>query len=241
MAQNYFSISLPSKCLLYKGIDPNSIQVRAFVGEDSFILAEMTEKNSVEKIIEVLGRCLKGIDVQELTLGDKLYLMVWHAINSYSDGHSAKIICEHCLQEVVVDYKLADLETAYLPDGYQDPYPITLSTGEKANCRLLRVKDELELYRLEKTVQNPKRYQLAYTLVDPNRNIVERVKWLEEMPAKDLAKIQAFQDSFYHGPNFTTNYKCPKCDGEGLFIAPFRLEHFHPDGPALTKNFGTKI
>ena len=34
---------------------------------------------------------------------------------------------------------------------------------------------------------------------------------------------------------------CPKCDGEGLFIAPFRLEHFHPDGPALTKNFGTKI
>lgn len=241
MTQSYFPITLPSRGKLYKDIDPSTIQIRAFTGGDEAILSEMTEKNAVEKLTEVLGRCLKGIDIKELTLGDKLYLLVWHAINSYTDGFKTKIVCETCLQEVSIEYKLADLETIYLPDNYHEPHLISLSDGKQIGCRLLRIKDEMQISTFEKGISNPYLYRIAIFVMDSTKDIVERVKWLEDLPAKDVAKLRAFQDSFYHGPNFEKKYCCPKCAGEGTFIVPFRFDHFYPYGNTLIKSFGVKV
>lgn len=241
MAHNYFSIKLPSKCLLYKDVNPDNVKVRVFTGADEAILSEISEKNATEKITEVLGRCLQGIDIKELTLGDKLFLMTWHAINSYSDGFSASIVCEHCLLKVDIDYKLGDAEIVYLPDTFKEPIDVPLSDNSIVHCRLARVKDELSIDKLEKQMSNTYLYTMAMTIIDKDKDIVQRVEWLENMPSKDTAKLRAVQDSYYHGLNFALKYTCPKCAGEGRFTAPFRFEHFFPYGSALVKNFGTKV
>lgn len=239
---NYFSIELPSRCKPYKNVDPSAIRVRAFTGGDEAILASASEKTLPEKIIDVLGRCLEGIDIKELTLGDKLFLMVWHAINSYSDGFSLPIICEHCLLKISVDYKLEDAEIKYLPDDFKEPISVSLFDGTIVNCRLVRVKDELYINKLEREINdNVYLHNIAVCIVDDSKDLIQKVDWLSNLSSKDVAKIRAVQDSYYHGVDFTMKYTCPKCQGRGTFIAPFRLDQILPYGDTLVKNFGIKV
>ncbi len=238
---NFFSIELPSRCKPYKDVDPSAIRVRAFTGGDEAMLAETTEKNAATKLTDVLGRCLEGVDIKEITLGDKLFLMVWHAINSYSDGFTATITCQHCLQQIKVSYNLADAEIVYLSDKFKEPIDVKLSDGTVAKCKLVRVKDEIQLERMAQTVENIYLQSIAMTIVNPEKDLMEKIKWLEDLPSKDVAKIRAVQDSFYHGPDFKMKYTCDKCAGEGKFTAPFRFEHLIPYGDALVKNFGVKV
>lgn len=241
MTQNYLSIELPSKCKLYSNVDPEQIKVRAFTGGDEAILSEITERNALEKITEVLGRSLQGIDIKELSLGDKLYLMVWHAINSYSDGFSTSIVCEHCLMKSTIEYKLADADIVCLADDFKEPIERSLSDGSVVKCRLARVKDELQINRMARDLGNVHLHTIAVTIIDSQKDIVQKVNWLNDLSSKDIAKIRAIQDTYYHGPDFKMKYKCPKCAGEGTFIAPFRFVHFFPYGDVLTKNFGVEI
>jgi hypothetical protein len=241
MNHSYFDFDLPSKGKLYQGINLSEIKVRAFTGAEEALLSEMNERNSARKISEALGRCLQGIDIKDLTLGDELQLMVWHAINSYTDGFSTKVICEECLQSIEVEYNLADMTTIYLPDSFREPYPILLSDGRTVNCRLMRVRDELQLEKATFEGEESFLRTIAAYIVDPDKDIVEKADMVKKLHAKDSAKLRAFQESFRHGPDFTTFYTCPKCEGRGVFQAPFRLEHFFPHGNTLTKTFGVKI
>lgn len=238
--QNYFVLDLPSKGLVYPNYTKGSIKVRPLTGGDESILATMNERNMMDKLIEVLQRTVEGIDVRQMTLGDKIALMVWHGINSYTDGFTSKVTCEGCLQSIQVDYKLADSKVQYLPDHFKEPYPVELSNGTKVKCRLLRVSDEIAALEYEKKLQDFYLYRIALTVVD-DKDIVQRVDWLAQLPAKDVAKIRAFQDVFYHGPTFIYDYQCSLCGYKGTFYSPFRFEHFFPYGDALRKNYGIKI
>ena len=241
MSENYLPISLPSKCLPYDGIDSSKVLIRPYCGSDEILLSQITPLNLESKFLCVLKNVLQGIDPERLTLGDRFYIILWEFINSYTNVISLTTLCSNCLKEVEFSVDLSVLDVTYLPDGYKQPYSVTLSDGSKVKLKLLSVKDVIEAEKYSKNdSENDFLYEYAGSVVD-DRGLPERVTWLQNLKARDLALIRAFQEKFVHGPNMVTKVICPKCQEEEEIIIPFRFTFFFPAGAALVDAFGKRI
>jgi len=237
---NYVPIRLPSKCLPYEGVNPDDVKIRAYQGRDEIFLAEITPINIEQKFLQVLNNVLRGIDPQKLTLGDRLYIIVWECINSYTEIVRVKDICSYCFKEAEFSVDLRELEVIELPDNYKQPYEVKLPSGKVVHLRLLTVKDEIEAQNFERGNDSSFLYKLARSIVD-DRNVLERMRDLENMSAKDITVIRAFHEKFYHGPEMKAKVKCPNCGEEDEISVPFRLDFIFPDGETLGATFGEGI
>lgn len=243
MSENdcFLPINLPSKCLPY-GISPDNIKVRAYQGKEEVYLSQINPLNLERNYIEVLKNVVQGIDPEDLTLGDRLYIIIWECINSYTDILKLKTVCTFCLNEIEIGVDLKELEIAFLPDNYKQPYEVILPvSGKKINLRLLTIKDEIGTEKYEQSHNDAFLYRYAKSIVEDNLDIIQKLELLRGMHSKDLATIRAFHEKFYHGPVLSTNFKCPKCKEEDKTEVPFLLDLLFPSGKTLTEAFGTGI
>lgn len=240
MSDNFVPITLPSQCLTYPEVKPEDIKARAYQGSEEELLSQINPLNLERNYLEVMKRVIQGIDPLKLTLGDRLYLIVWECINSYMDVIKVKTVCGNCLQEVEVLVDLKNLGVIKLPDDYKEPYEVTLPSGKQIKLRLLTVADEIEIEKYQQKHGKSYLYRYARSIVSDD-NIVEKLKALEESLTRDTAKIRTFHEKFYHGPDFTYTYKCPHCGEEDDVEVPFRLDFIFPTGETLTKTFGEEL
>ena len=239
---SFVPISLPSQCLSYPEINPEDIKARAYQGSDEEYLCQLNPLNLEKNYLEVMKRVIQGIDPAKLTVGDRLYFMVWECINSYMDTIRVKTICGNCFQEVEISVNLADLNIIKLPDDYKEPYEISLPSGKQIRLRLLTVGDEIEIDRYRKKHGESHNYRYARSIVSDD-DIVEKLKQMGKISVKDMATIRAFHEKFYHGPDFYYKYTCPKstCEEVDEVEVPFRLELLFPTGETLTQAFGEEL
>ena len=235
--EKYLPINLPSKCLLYEGINLSDVKIRAYQGRDEIFLAEINPINLEQKFLQVLQNVILGIDPKLLTLGDRLYIIIWECINSYMETIKVKTLCSHCLQNIEVEVDLRKLDVIKLPDDFKQPYEVKLSGGNIIHLRLLTIEDEIAILKFEKQSDSGHLYRYARSMVD-DRDVIERMKELESMGSKDIAKIRAFPEKYYHGPDMSTLVICPKCEEEEKIDVPFRLDFLFPIGETLRESFG---
>jgi len=241
MSEYYFPINLPSKALPYENIKPEDITVRAYQGADEIYLAEINPVNIERKFLEVLKNVVRGIDPENLTLGDRLYIIVWEYAKSYSEFITVKnVVCTHCLKEIEVNVDLTQLDVITLPDNYKQPYKVQLPSGNEVQLRLLTIKDEIEAEKLADEKNFGHLYRYARSIVD-DADVLSRLERLKKMSAKDVATIRAFHEKFYHGPDMKMNYVCPECEEEDVLEIPFHLNLIFPYGQTLTDTFGKGI
>lgn len=236
----YLPVNLPSKCLPYEGINPSDIKIRAYQGRDEIFLAEINPINIEQKFLLVLKNVVEGIDPKLLTLGDRLYVIIWECINSYTEILRMKTMCSHCLKEIEVSVDLRKFEKITLPDDFKQPYEVKLPSDKIVHLRLLNIQDEIEIQKFEKNDDSGLLYRYARSIVD-DRDVLERMEELKGLDAKDVATIRAFQEKFYHGPDMKVEIKCPECGEEEWIEVPFRLDLIFPDGEALRSAFGAGI
>lgn len=237
----FLPISLPSKCLPYEGIDEEDITIRAYTAKDEIYLAEINPINLESKYLLVLKEVIHGIDPKLLTLGDRLYIMIWECINSYSPTIRLSTVCSHCLNDIDISIDLRKLNQIDLPDTFHQPYSVKLSgEGKEIALRLLTIKDEIEIERFEKKHRDAHLYRYARSIVS-DTNVLSILEEIAKMSARDLAIIRTFHEKFYHGPDLNTSFTCPKCGEEDDITIPFRLDFLYPYGEALTNAFGEGI
>jgi len=234
---DFLPISLPSRCVTYKDengnpVDPNNVKARPYQGSDEIYLTQINPINLEKNYLEVLKSILLGVDPLQLTLGDRMYLILWEYVNSYSRTMRLKTVCAHCLSDILVTVDLGNLENVELSEEYKGPHKVKLPvSGEKINLRLLTVGDEIEIEKYSRKHRKTSMlYRYARTMVD-EVDVIDRVDRLSTMAAKDLMKIMSFQDEFFHGPEMKTVFTCPKedCGEEDVLDIPFRLDFFFPD------------
>lgn len=235
----YFNIDLPSNCQVYPGVDPSKVRIRAFTGKEEKAIADATPQNFDRKFQQILASVVEGIDVNKLTLGDRKYIMVWLAINSYTPKFPVAFECDTCAAKLEMDVDLSEMAIEKLPDGFKEPVQKQLSSGS-VTLRLLRVEDELKANDLEKTGQNVWLYRYAFSIIpeDTKMSVLDRANAMESMPSKDIAIIRAFHEEYEHGPVMESQYTCGKCGGDGIIAVPFRIQMFLPSGKTLKRYFG---
>lgn len=230
-------LNLPSRCLPYEGVDPSTVKIRAYQGRDEIYLAEINPINLEQKFLEVLRNVLTGINPELLTLGDRLYLIVWECINSYSEIIHVKTLCSHCFKDIEVPVDLRKLEIIRLPENFKQPHEVKLPSGKIVHLRLLNLKDEIAILEFEEKSDLGHLYRYAKSIVD-DKDVLDRISELENMSSKDIARIRAFHENYYHGPDMNTKVTCPKCGKEEEVDIPFRLDFLFPVGEALKRTFG---
>ena len=235
----FVDLVLPSGKKVYGDI--GAVQIRPFKGKDERLIAELTYNNFEKKFLTVLRQVIRGIDPEKLTIGDRLYILVWEAIHSYTSLYPIKFPCSTCLQEIEYEVDLSKLEIISLPTEFKEPYLVTLPSGDNINLRLFRVDDEMKIADYENGGNSSWLYRYALSIVDDKKGVWDRVIYLENINSQDLAAIRAFHEKFYHGPKMQSNYDCPKCGSKGVVEVPFRIEIIFPYGETLTRHFGTRV
>ena len=235
------TLDLPSKGLTYD-IPLSEIKIRPLKGGDEKLLAELSVDNIEIKYLALLKNkikngdpVIKGIDPSKLTLGDRLYILLWLRINSYSPIFKSSLVCQNCFKEVHIDIDLTKIEEKSLPEDFKQPYEIILANSDKLFLRLFTIDDEIKSYEKEKRdgTESTYLYRLALSMVD-SRSILERISYLEDLPSSDLAKIKYFHESHIHGPILDNiAYTCPKCQEVGQLTLPFRPNWLLPSGTEI--------
>jgi len=216
---NYRNIELPSKCAVYN-ITPDQFQIRTLTGADEMALSELTSRNFETKLCTVMDRFIDGISSKDLTVGDRLYLLIWQKIQSYgSDYRVNDFICGGCAMNKSHTFDLALMETKEL-GKFDDT--VTLSDGTKVTLRPMLVRDELLVSKYESNGNSSWLYRLALTIVDAEKDIMELVSWLGELPAVDIKEIRNWHKSVEHGTIMELEYECPTCGWRGQVAIPFR-------------------
>ncbi len=239
MSLSHLPVSLPSGCRTYHNINPEDITVRPYNGEDETTLAQINPTNIEKNFLVILRRVMLGIDPKMLTLGDRLYLIIWLFINSYSETVRVKQMCSHCLQDQEFTVDMRKFEVKLLDPDLRIPTEIQLPvSGITVHLRPLTVGDEVEIERLAASGTDVHRYRYARTIVgqdDPVGKMEEMRSW----HAKDLARIRYYHEiQADHGPITTVTIPCPACGQEEVVSVPFRFDFFYPEGSTLGDCFG---
>jgi len=237
MNDKFLPIKLPSRCLTYD-VQPEEIRVRPYTGGDEVFLAEINIVNCNVKFREVLRRVVQGIDPGELTFGDKLYLMVWEYINSYTEMIYEMDVCSHCMKTVSFPVDLREMDFTAFPEDMVLPLPISITNEETLYIKVLTLDDEIQIEKYSQIHPDGFLYKLALQLVDEKKDVLARMEYLRDSSAKVTAKVRAAAQSLYHGPSFQYTGKCPNCGEEDTIEVPFRFEFLFPTGEILTKAFG---
>jgi len=150
MDSDFKPIKLPSRCLVYDGVDPDGISIRTLKGKDEKLIAEVNYDNFEKKFLLLLKNIIKGVDPIKLTVGDRLFILLWEAINSYSKDFDIEHTCIECYEKIKSTVDLSDLEVIELSKDFKEPYEKKLSDGSIVKLRLFTVQDEINIAAYEK-------------------------------------------------------------------------------------------
>ena len=235
-SSEFIDLLLPSKGLPYKDKEGKvpTTKIRPMKVKDEKLIAEMTGNNFEVRFLQLIRNTVRGIDAKEMTIGDRLYCILWLRINSYSPKYAIEFNCLSCNKRILNEFDLSKLTVLELPKDYHEPMEAILEdAGDKIQLRLLRVTDEMEIAQKVASGNDEEwilRY--AYSIVG-SMTVPERIKYILGLTSRDFSIIRGYQEIFNHGVDFRQSYTCPDCGATEVLDIPFRPGLLIPEGSAM--------
>ncbi len=207
--------------------------IREMTATEEGFLASQKMLKSGEAFERILRNCVveKDIDLDNLLVGDRYYLMLAIRRLTYGDDYDFKVRCASCGQTFNMSVNLADLPIKKLEGDLDATHTITLPrTGKKVTFRLLRGRDEKKIATtLRKTPQEIIRLSLfLHTVaVDGSENFSE--KFFETLPGADSQYYRKEIDAVTCGVDTVVEVECPECDNEFEVQLPISENFFFPN------------
>jgi len=233
---NYHDIKgLPSKGKFYpKG---TKIQARPLKVIEVKKLSSINEENADDIVNDVLRRTVVGIDVNDIILADKLYIVFWLRANTYRDSsYKVNFHCNKCKQDSMYHFELNSLTVNYMNDEF-NPLMTLNNSGDELFMSLLTIGEERELYNF---IENNKSKMgdldeellgLAFMIRSINGDELEpmdKYNYILDMHPGDFAQISTFITNNVVGIDPWINAKCEKCGGTSQIGITFREDFFIP-------------
>jgi len=226
--------NLPSKYLYY----PEGINVygRPMNIRELKKLATMTITNASTTIDDVLRSSTRGIDLDEILISDKLYLILWLRANTYPEsGYSVPFVCNECNIQSTYDFKVDDISINYIREDLRFEEPLEISSGDFIVCKYPRIKDE---HKIEKFKNSVKKSFNKYdddtlsmvmaidTINGKNMSVMEIYDFISDI--KIYSQVKGYIEDFNFGISSELNVKCNNCGGVTPTGISFREEFIIP-------------
>ncbi len=211
--QSEITLDFPSKGRFYKNFTVATLKPVSFEDE-KFIISNRSE-SSVNTLLE---RCLTGINLRNLLVLDKMYVLLKLREISYGPEYQARVTCPACMARDEIKIDLRNLNINYVPDTLEDPKKVYLPALKKeALIKIPRVSDEVYLKSAESLYDNVWRFVIAIdSITDPI--IIHQA--IERMNIRDIRTIISSLSSKDLGidPRFILH--CISCGEDSLIEIP---------------------
>jgi hypothetical protein len=218
-------VSLPSKGRFYSLPNPAAgVSVRPMTFEDEKSLATIKKSDKVEPVNYLLSKCVNNLNINELLLMDKLFLLYKIREISYGTDYKAVISCPKCFQDSEVTIDISKLLLNEVPDDLSDPRKIELPALKKSvTLRFPRLRDEKYLNFIEN-----KNIQLWRFIEDIEGHTDKQViaKVLEKLPLKDMHVLVSELMKPEYGLDSKINFICGDCEAETVVNIPIGENFF---------------
>lgn len=237
--EGFYEITgLPSKMKLYP--EGTKIYSRPLKILEVKQLSTMNDVNYNTVMNSVLKKTVKGIDVDDLVIADKLFIIFWQRANTYKgDGFSISFACERCGADTAnYDFDISSIEMEDIRDDYNPYNEITLpESGHKITISQMRVKDEklvekfIQQNRTEEFDEDLLSIAVLITSIDGKDNTLKnKYKFLsEELGVKDNLFIGKYYKDYEISIKPMLNVTCNECGGQAHTPITFRREFFLPE------------
>lgn len=205
-------------------------------------LTSINEYNADQVINDILSKCITGIDINELYISDKLYLIFWLRANSFRDSnYLVDFICPKCDKDSHYHFNIDSVNIDPVKDEYNENRIIKLSSGDEITIRLLKVKDEIGLDsfkdRYGTIITNSgdeiddELLGLSFmidTINGKHPDPLSKYNYILGLDPQDYSTISTYVDDNIVGVKPYMNVVCEKCGGESQIGITFRPDFFLP-------------
>jgi hypothetical protein len=234
--ENYYPIEdLPSKYLLYP--EGTKILGRPLKVLECKKLAAINPSNINFVINDILRSAIKGIDVNNILSGDKLYIIFWLRANTYKEsGFEIDFHCPKCNTESGYEFTLDNLQINRLEST--DSMSLKLSDDSVIEFKMSTVADE---NRRDNFIE---KYSKIINDIDENlvdeviqiksingreKTLFETYEYLTNLSPEIYTQIHNHLDKLFFGIMSIMDVKCSNCGGESQTGVTFRGQMFLPN------------
>ena len=211
--------------------------------------ANLTSNTLINKLIENVTQLPPGIQVQDLTINDRLFLLLNIRSVSYGPEYSYQYKCENCNSQETVHMNLEqDLDTVELPEDFEyENWKVHLENADRElQLRHLTGKDEAviaqHVHRAKKKgsiVGDPEyhiRMALRITHIDGNQvDLRKRLEFVESLISRDSLDLQAAFEEYDFGVQLEVEPSCTNCGWINDLVLPFNKNFFRPTTSTRSK------
>jgi len=202
------------------------------------LLAGMNDTNYAFIISEILQNAISGIDINELYVADKLYILFWLRANTYkNEGYSTEYVCSHCGAKNHYLFTMDKLTVVTLTDKEFDPNNEIklLNVEDTITINFPKVKDENKVNQMIKMNKNLDEDILSMasmikTINGQEMSLKYVYEYLNQLSVEDFAFIKSYLEEFDIGISPVIPAKCSNevCGEENLMEVRFQPEFFLP-------------
>jgi len=205
-------------------------------------LSSMTDVNANYVVNDVIKRSITGINVDDLLIADKLFLIFWLRANTYREnGFLIDFECQHCKEKGEFNFTLNNLDVTYLPDDWSDDQmTFSIPNGDELTIHLLTVAEEQYATKFKISYENILKeiddeiLSVALMINSINgkeESLLDRYNYVisDKVGPQNYAYIVSYIKQYDCGVTNVLKVKCEKCGGDSLTAISFREEFFLPE------------
>jgi len=230
---------IPSKYKLYPV--GTSILGRQLKVPEVKKLALINENNFNFVINEILKVATKGINIDDLLLGDKIYIIMWLRCNTYREpGYDLSFQCSQCDKDSTYEFTLDKLNIKYIRDDFSyDKLNTTLKNGDNITFKFLTVKDEQIALKFKQTYANSNMkvndediLNIANSIITINGkedSLLNKYGYVNNLKSTEYAYINSYIKQFDIGVRYGVDATCKLCGGVTPVGITFQGDFFIPE------------
>jgi|10_taG_2_1085330.scaffolds.fasta_scaffold04439_2 hypothetical protein len=215
-AGKYIDVELPSRGL---------VQLRPFNYEDEKVLRSVKKGQNAQNVLtNLIGRCVKDLDVNELGTGDFTFLLFKLRELSYGDNYKITVECEDCGEKNELEVQLSKLNVNYADENYSKPIKVLLPDSKKtATLRRPKIKDAASMDDLEKLMNNLWRF---VTDIEGHSDRMLIQNFIKKTTVRDVATVREALLSEEVGLDTAVRFLCRACESDTSVALPMTADFF---------------
>lgn len=199
------------------------VKIRPLTYEDEKVLLTSSRDSNLQAANIVIERCASNVDIDNLLLVDKLYLIMKIREISFGNEYKVTVICSNCKEENKLAIELNKLNVVPL-DNKEAEETINLpGIKQEAIVRLPRVKDEVYLLNEYEVLDNLWRFVEAIAGVTDKVVIAAAIK---KLPSSDVRTIIKIINGKGAGIQTDVRFLCNSCKQDNLINLPITEDFF---------------